>query len=535
MARKRRETAKAETALKPADEQARQLQLQSALDAVAVEHARKDLAFFIEYVLRDDEGQPIVLEETHKEGLRFIQWCHEQGKFPVIEGPWGSGKTTIYVVGIALFAIGCDPNVRIGVFSNLEDLAADRVGAIKSYIEESPEFQKVFPKIERNPEIWSKHKFQVKRTSKDPTATCQARGITGAKVGARYDLILPDDITDYDNSVTSRKKREDVDHRLHNAVMSRLSDDGNLLYVATAWHSQDATEKLKKDDRFAVMIQAVSDDCSSIEQVNLVTKVKISLPLPRILSREKLLAEKRNKPRVFARGRQQKPYTEEEKTFGEDMVDLALRYGEAAKMLMVDLPRGVGIDLSSAKRAGNAFVGGVWDERAMTLYVDECQLEAWTSPQVGAWIQEYHINRAPEWFVVENNAYQTSLKEWTEATSDAVLPIEAFTTTSNKADLNLGLPGLSSALKAGGILIVFDKEHETDCGCGLCKLVKDLKEHPFGDTDSIMGLWFLWRRFRTTGIGAGGFGKKDSTHDKGKVYSARQNIHRHRGARRRLV
>jgi hypothetical protein len=533
-----RATAAKATGPRPTDDAGELDQTARAYRAKCGTEARGNLRFFIEYVIRDGTGNAIQLEEVHREGLAFIADAQAAGKFPVIMAPWGSGKTTNYIVALSLWAIGHDPNVRIGIFSNEEGLAADRVEAIKGYIDDSKEFRATFPEVIPNMERWGAHGLLVKRTSRDPTPTVSPKGILGSKVGPRYDLIFCDDITDFENSVYSSAKRKAVDQRLHNTVMGRLSKSGNFLAVATAWHSQDAIENLKKDDRFVVLVQSVNDDCSAIEQENLATGERKSLPLPITLDRTRLIHEKINRPREFARGRQQRAYTEEEKTFNAEAIEAAIEdVGSVEK-----LPKGIGVDLSTPIRPGNALVPGAWDEDDQRLIVMDCVLLKATSPEVCANAVEMWRTIKADFVKVENNAYQESFIQWGKATRTEAVPWESHTTGRNKADLNLGLPGLAAAVVADGIKFLWPnrpdecKKGVCECRSGICKLIKDLKAHPFGDTDSIMALWFLWHRFRSKGGAASvRSGNASSQPRERRLYSPRENIGRHRRQRRRLI
>ena len=306
-----------------------------------------------------------------------------------------------------------------------------------------------------------------------------------------------------------------------------------------------AKEGLKKDTRFAVLIQRVSEDCSKIEQINLVTKERRTFPLPCTLDREKLLKEKLNRPREFARGRRCQAFLDEEMTFHKVDWDRVVQVGRAYVQAAEKFPRvALGIDLSTKKRPGNAIAGGRQDEDAGRLYVTEMQLLQAPAPDVAQYAADRWKILGAEAVVVENNAYQDSFEDWASEMLEEPVPWLAHTTGSNKANLESGIPGMAGALEAGGIIFVVDDwpdscakqlcEHEN----GLCKLIRDLKAHPFGATDSVMALWFLWRYFHTnTGSGLG-FGEEEErpTRSRGEaLYSARRNVGRHRGDRRRLI
>ncbi len=127
--------------------------------------------------------------------------------------------------------------------------------------------------------------------------------------------------------------------------------------------------------------------------------------------------------------------------------------------------------------------------------------------------------------VVENNAYQQALIDWMKTIGSNV-NIIPFTTGKQKADEFLGLPGLAAEFANGLWEIPFSEEHGPvglGCTCGKCMLIAELEEHPFGDCDTVMAIWFA--RFAaqsfgfpvepdyTTGIEIGRSGKKRDRSD----------------------
>ena len=82
--------------------------------------------------------------------------------------------------------------------------------------------------------------------------TVAAYGTGGAITGSRADLVLADDLLDFENSRTAHQ-RDLVEQWLHNSLLSRRkSRTGRAIVIGTAWHSNDIYAKARREGGWVV-------------------------------------------------------------------------------------------------------------------------------------------------------------------------------------------------------------------------------------------------------------------------------------------
>ena len=166
--------------------------------------ARKDPDTFIEYVMKDErEGASLVQSPVHaewqqlaSESDRLLIWSHVE-----------SGKTNQLSIGRVLWELGNNPAIRCCVVSNTHGQSEKIVRTIGRYIEQSDELKQVFPKMTKGTP-WGSGSITVERpfVSKDPSV--QATGVHGNVLGARIDLLVMDDMLDYENTRSAHQRNE---------------------------------------------------------------------------------------------------------------------------------------------------------------------------------------------------------------------------------------------------------------------------------------------------------------------------------------
>ena len=167
------------------------------------------------------------------------------------------------------------------------------------------------------------------------------------------------------------------------------------------------------------------------------------------------------------------------------------------ELLTIDWPRWTGVDLSTDKRPGNAFVTIAQNPANQRRIVVDVRAMAIKSPEV--WRQLEEINRLfrPNIIMVENNALQGAVMEW-GLELNATLPVKGFLTGKNKADEQIGLPGLEVEFSNGGWIIP-RPSHTYDCSCAWCQFWSEFTSHPLSETnDLVMATWFAREAARTT-------------------------------------
>jgi hypothetical protein len=123
-------------------------------------------------------------------------------------------------------------------------------GSIGQHIVQSPDLHAVFPDLRMQSKIWSPQQFTVKRTSLATDPSLTAFGLHSSQLGARYDLIILDDVLDYDNTRTENTRKSTIDWVM-SVLMGRLDVGGRVIMIGNAWHPEDLLHTLEKQANWA--------------------------------------------------------------------------------------------------------------------------------------------------------------------------------------------------------------------------------------------------------------------------------------------
>ncbi len=218
-------------------------------DEATLELARRDPAFFNEFVLTDEAGEPVKNGPHHVEMHRILS--DPANRRCAIFAFAESGKTTAISVGRVLWELGHNPNLRITILCESAPRAAEIVESIAKYINESARLRAVFPhlrqarkdvdlKAKRKGRVakWSKYTIMVERSSKSRDPSVRATGYGKPVQGARFDILIPDDLVTWETSRTDRK-RKNLRKWYFNAIGGRLSPKSRVWFLNTPYHPQD--------------------------------------------------------------------------------------------------------------------------------------------------------------------------------------------------------------------------------------------------------------------------------------------------------
>jgi hypothetical protein len=410
-------------------------------DAMRVGLARSTMSGFVSYVMRDEmTGLPLQMAPVHRawhgaaeEHKNLLVWAHIE-----------SGKSTQLSVARALWLLGRDPTLRIAIVSNTAGQAEKLLRAITKYIETSEALHKVFPDM-RPADPWTSNKIAIKRPhiSKDPSI--QAIGLHGNILGARLDLVILDDILDYENTRTA-SGREDTWGWLTASVFSRLTARGRILCVGTAFHPDDALHRMARMPGFKAFRYPVLDEKNQ-------PRWPQKWPLERIDE-----AKTRLGPLEFARQLLCVARSDDDSRFKKEWIDRCLLRG-AGKTLtygLQQLPPGfkayTGVDLAVQQRDGSdstcLFTIAVHpngDREVLGIETGK-----WAGPEIVGRVIDAH-KRYLSLCVVENNAAQDFIVQF--ARGAFAVPIRPFTTGRNKAHPEFGVESIAAEM-AGGKWII---------------------------------------------------------------------------------
>ena len=196
---------------------------------------------------------------------------YEQSQETLDLAPRGCGKTRIGNIGYCSWQAANNPNIRILIVSDTDTHAVRFLGTIKAVLESHPLIKQYYGDL-KGESKWTDHEITLKtRTDKTLTeATISAMGAySGAVTGGHFDIIIADDLANYDNSRTEAQ-RERMKEWFKISLMPTLIPGGELHCLATKYHYYDLWNMVEKELGFDTQIQkAIKDDGMSIWEYHL--------------------------------------------------------------------------------------------------------------------------------------------------------------------------------------------------------------------------------------------------------------------------
>jgi len=213
----------------------------------ALSLARKRPARFGEYILG------LVPTAFH------IEWqdlCSTYNRL-LFFAPIEHGKSTQISVLRVLWELGTNPDLRIAIISDTETKAKKWVSLVRANIESNPAVRRVFPDLvpEDRPgyvAVWSDERFNVRRSSlaafTEADNSLRAFGRGGPLGGSRFDLIICDDILDFENARTVNSRDTTWEwYKSPEGPLSRCVKGGRIIDIGTAWHEDDYRHRIERE------------------------------------------------------------------------------------------------------------------------------------------------------------------------------------------------------------------------------------------------------------------------------------------------
>jgi hypothetical protein len=402
-----------------------------------------DPCAFVSFVLKDERtGRPIRLTPMHRkwqdlatDNERVLIWAHVE-----------SGKTSQISIGRALYELGKDPTLRIAIVSNTHLQASKIVRTISKYIESSSELRMVFPQL-RPSEPWTAAQLFVQRpvTSKDPSV--QACGVHGNITGARIDLLILDDVLDYENCRTPGL-RQDLWDWYHATLSGRLTDRARVLVIGTAYHPDDFLHRLARSEGWRAYRYPILDTETGQ------SRWPERWSLARIEKKREELG-----PLEFARQMLCQARDDSAARFKKEWVDRALERGAGKKLYPVlEAPPAAGcktytgVDLAVQRhsKAGKTVLFTIMvspNGDRQVLWVDSGR---YSGPDIVNRVIDAH-RRFMSIIIVENNAAQEYILQFARGAS--AVPVRPFTTGKNKANPEFGIESVATEMANGKWII----------------------------------------------------------------------------------
>lgn len=166
-------------------------------------------------------------------------------KRSLILAPRDHGKSWILTIAYCIWRIVKDPNIRILIVSNSAGMAQGFLSAIRSHLERNKMLIGIFGKF-KGP-AWTNDAITVCQRTKTglPQPTVTTVGVYGSLISGHYDLVIGDDIVDFENSRT-KTQRDKLWNWFWTVVFPTLetnekdpSRDGELTLRGTRYHADD--------------------------------------------------------------------------------------------------------------------------------------------------------------------------------------------------------------------------------------------------------------------------------------------------------
>ena len=416
----------------------------------------------------------------------------------MILAPPEAAKTSL-VVDLICWKLANDPNYRIAVVSESQTLARKIIGQVSRRMTDHGTFGLFidnygpFRAEERSEgKPWNADALYLLRAGHDEKEpSLEARGATGQIYGARYDLLILDDIQ-------SRSNLGETDKLIENFrqdMLSRVSaEKGKTIIVGTRVEQHDFYERLLDEnegtlvDRL-VQIRALTDEGQSYWPE--------WWPLERLERRRDRVG-----PSAWARAYMQHPQASGNPTFTEEM----LKKAHDPAMSMGGLPRSV--PWERVVCAVDPALSGITALVALAYNATHCWLidvETWEgmgrTEEILARMGTMSAKYRPSHWVVEINAYQGSLardERLAQMGRAYNFEVVSHATARNKADPILGIGSMASAWSLGEITVPYGDGSSRAKADAFDRELLNWRPGVPGKLlrqDQAMAFWFAWRHW----------------------------------------
>jgi Terminase RNaseH-like domain len=465
---------------------------------------RRDVNTFIEYTTTDQDGNPVVQQGFHREWHHLI----DENESVLIGAPRSHGKSA-QMCGRCVWEIGNNCNIRIKILGAADEKAKELLSVVRVQIASNPRVREVFPELEIDTSLGdTQGKFFVKRNVIQRDPTCEASGVFATGAGGRADILLCDDVVDPQNAIINPAMRERVKTVMSETWFSLVAVSGKIIWICTPYHVDDASHAYKASSAWTVWwIPAIREEevvdeetgepildeegkpivCEIILWPGFWSKERLEKRRgvigDRAYTRQFLLRAMSDDERMFPDSYLEKSYNPDLANIGEDIeadwktfggIDLASALGKKAKYTVI-------VTLAKSPTTGKLRIKQIWRRKAKF-------------PAIMAAIVEQHEEHQWVRLYVESNQYQIAVYDALQEDQKQIT-VEPFNTGRNKADEELGLPGLSLAFERSEFEIPSARfPLAADEKSDLADLMRELQNYPGGETtDIIMALWFAWR------------------------------------------
>jgi len=459
------------------------LTLAGYLKETVLERARTDCKYFMDYVFEYTSVQ------MHNDWQDFISG----NKYGEILAPRDHGKTEQITIGRACWEIGKNPNMRIKLATESEDLAMKIMSRISATLIKNKRYKEVFPIIMPSDiGSWTKYHLTVDRQEDHKDPSIEAAGIMTSSTGGRADLIIFDDITGYRNTIQFPRMRKQVKEAVYNNWLNMLHGPKARWYlVGTPWHVDDVIWEIKNND-------AVPKAPVHVVDVNFNSPWPENCPPEYLKEKLRIIKQK-----AYNRGYRLVPMSEDEAWINPSNVD-GIRDFELKVNTVRDnknIVKYTGVDLGHREgpEAAPTVVYTIGRTPNGKRIPCDIRISHESSPlQIGRVIIDVYKTLKPAKIMVENVGAQKYLVDLLKSMGPKGLPIEGYFTGNQKMSLETGVPSLLAEIEGGQWVVALGSggDHDITCRCNYCIWMQEVKNFPLGSCDTLMASWFALEGLR---------------------------------------
>lgn len=398
-------------------------------------------------------------------------------------------------VSRSLWEIGKNPNIRIKIGTETDNLATKILSRISATVLKNTKYHKVFPHIKRSRYgTWSKTAITVERDVDHKDPTIEASGILTAGTGGRADLIWFDDISGMRNAITFPALREQVKESFYSDWLQLLDGEHARWYlVGTPWHKEDIVSDLRNNPNiYKCQEWAVGKNFES--------------PWPgRFTSeffRQKLLTLGR---KHYNRAYRLIAVDDSESWLNAESLKLHRDFNVRAQEVAAnqDLAKYMGVDLGHRPGQHNSptvIFTVAYTPNGRRIPCD-IRISRDASPlSIARAILTACQDLNPSRVTVENVGAQQYLIELLKELGPGTWDIKGYYTGAQKFDGVVGVPNLLAEIERGKWIIPLGTggNHNDDCLCNFCIWMSELLDFPNGSQDTVMASWLALQGIRTT-------------------------------------
>lgn len=370
----------------------------------------------------------LTIKDFHKQWVEF----RRKRKRSLILAPRDHGKSLVMTVAWTLWRLVNNPNLKIIIAGNSAGVAQGFLAAIKSHIEKNAVFKTLYGDLRG--ELWNKDQIMIKTRTlyghKEPTIT--AVGAYGSIVSGHYDILLGEDLVDFENSRTQGQRDKLWDWFMTvlypTIETSEVNEDkeGEMHFLGTRYHYDDMYGRfLGEIEKYAPgMLRNESMVMSALQGSD---KEGWYALWPERKSAKRLLQIKADVGSViFALQYQNNA------SMTKGSVFMPYHFGQTWEYL----PEGIicigGYDLAvSQKTTADYFAECVlYMDKKKNLYVDRIFRGRMTAPKQYEMIKSSHIKYKFTKTGVESVAYQEALAQWLRENTD--VPVRSVKRSTDK-------------------------------------------------------------------------------------------------------